>query len=339
MDSDVSFFYPAYMNDAGYYVINTYYKIKEKTDKSISIDNQIYQVKREILNKRDMEELLNSMGLGRYASFMSTGIRNQLLIDRIKKAKIMGILNLTPDSFYSGSRFMDKSPDQIIDSGADIIDVGGESTRPGSIEIDPEIEIKRLITQLPEIRNKFKGMISLDSRHHEVIRAVLPYIDVVNDVSGLKDERIPEIAVENKLKYVLMHLKGDVNRMTENESYDDLPGEIAKFFIEKLRKLEEIGMKPDDIIIDPGLGFSKNAHHDYFLIKNINVFSFGFPRLIGHSRKRFTGYLTGSKIEDRLPETLAISLYLESKGIEILRVHDVSENIRFLEEYRFLSQT
>lgn len=339
MDSEASFFYPLYMNDDGHYFINAYYKINEKTQDSISIDNQIYQIKKEMLNKSGLEEFLKSMGLGRYASFMSSGIRSQLIGNYNKKAMIMGILNLTPDSFYGGSRFIDKSPDQMINSNPDIIDVGGESTRPGSTEIDSETEIKRLVSQLPSLRSKFNGIISLDSRHYEVVRELLAYIDMVNDVSGMKDERIPAIAVENNLKYVLMHLKGLVNKMTENEHYEDLPGEIAKFFIEKLRKLEEIGMKPEDIILDPGLGFSKNAQHDYFLVKNTNVFSFGFPRLIGHSRKRFTGHLTGSKIEDRLPETLAISLFLELKGIEILRVHDVGENIRFLEEYRFLSRT
>jgi dihydropteroate synthase len=327
------------MNGDGYYVINAYYKIGEKLKNTIRINDEFFQKRREILRENEMMEMIRSMNLESYGRFMVNGIKNQLKSEELKKTKIMGIVNLTPDSFYSNSRFTYKDSDLAIKSGADILDIGGESTRPGSTELDPETEISRLNVFLQDLRSKFKGMVSLDSRHYDVVRTLLPYIDIINDVSGLADDRIANLAIEHDLKYVLMHIKGEVNKMTEYEHYEDLPGEVSKFFIDGLKKLHGMGMKPENIIIDPGLGFSKNAQHDYFLVKNVNVFSFGFPRLVGHSRKRFLGAITGSKIEDRLPETLALSLFLNLKNIEILRVHDVSENIRFLEEYRFLSQT
>ncbi len=338
MDSTPSFFYPQHLNSGGKLSIMSYYESDSNDLSSVQIKGRSYRRVSEELSTSEIRDILRADGLEDYAGFMTNGMVMQLGDGHAGRSAIMAIVNATPDSFFSDSRLSGHVPEKIIESGADIIDIGGESTRPGSREITGEIEIERLQDILPALRSQFNGPISLDTRHIRVVEKFSSLIDMVNDVSGLMDRNLACTAFENGLKYVLMHINGEVNNMTARENYSDLPGEMAEFYFKNLRILMNMGMKPENIIIDPGLGFSKNFEHDYYLVRNTNVFTLGFTRLVGHSRKRFLGAKTGSGIKDRLPETLAASLYLERKGIEILRVHDPGENIRFLEQFRFLSQ-
>ncbi len=159
-------------------------------------------------------------------------------------------------------------------------------------------------------------------------------IDVINDISGLTDIRLPELALKEKKSYVLMHIRGNPTNMNKMTTYTDLRGEMAKFYFEKLRQISEMGLEPERIIIDPGIGFSKTGEQNLEIIKNPESFNFGFRRLFGHSRKSFLSIYSKNKAEDRLPETIAVSIYLAGKGVEILRVHDPVENINALRYFQ-----
>lgn len=334
------FFYPLGMESRGELKILLYqenHRGENRSGSNIS-SNKNFLTEIRVLNQKELIELIKMTGLEEYADYMGKNIMTQISNNIERIPKIMAIANATPDSFFESSRISSSTISRIIEFKPDIIDVGGESTRPHSVEIDSKTEISRLENVMETLKNNYDGIVSLDTRHPEVADHFKDRIDIINDVSGLYNGEMIKIAAEEKLQYVLMHIKGEVNKMLQNAKYDDLPGEMAKFFFSRLKKMMDMGMPCNRIIIDPGLGFSKTHDHDYFLVKNPNVYSLGFPRLVGHSRKRFLGYVTGVEAERRLPETLATSLFLKQKGIEILRVHDPDENIRFLKQFRFLSQ-
>ena len=245
---------------------------------------------------------------------------------------IMGILNLTPDSFSDGGKFnkKDKSLRQIskmINSGAKIIDVGGESTRPGSKSIDVITEWKRIQGVIKSFKKKNKNIcLSLDTRKSDLMKKGIRHgVDLINDVSGLNYDKdsLNKIKQYKKVTKVLHHMKGTPNKMQINPKYNNVLLDIYDFFQKKISN-KLIGEK---IILDPGIGFGKTLKHNLNLISKISLFhSLGFPIMIGTSRKRFINQISGKNdSEDRTGGTIASVLYLLSQGVQIFRVHNVNE--------------
>ena len=260
-----------------------------------------------------------------------------------KIPNIMGVLNLTPDSFSDGGKFNVKKRGvqyaaQMFKSGANIIDVGGESTRPGSKEINKNLEWNRLEKTLKLITRKIP--ISLDTRKSEIMeKGIKLGVKIINDVSGLKhDPKTINILKKYKIPFILQHSQGNPESMQNKPSYKNELLEIYDFFEEKIKFLKSIGIKHNNIIIDPGIGFGKNLKHNMNLINNISIFhTLGFPVLVGISRKRFIKDLSEKNdTKKRIGGTVASSIYLMMQGIQVLRVHDVNELLQGLKVFKKL---
>jgi len=250
--------------------------------------------------------------------------------------RIMGVLNITPDSFYKDSRLsnVEEAIDTamiMIENGADWLDIGGESTRPGAESIGYEEEIRRVIPIIRAIREKFPEVgISIDTRRARVAAAALDEgADMVNDVSGLNDPEMIEIIKSRKCPICIMHMKGLPENMQNNPEYGDVVKEVKEALAEKVEVLIEAGIKPEQIIGDPGIGFGKLLEHNIALLsagrKIIPIENMGL--MWGVSRKRMFSDLLGRKeAEKRLAGTLGIAAMAKSRGVDIIRVHDVAEH-------------
>lgn len=252
--------------------------------------------------------------------------------------KLMGIVNVTPDSFYPGSRIGENFTDvldSIIDQKPDVIDIGGESTRPGSDAIDPREEKKRIRPVLEYVRGATNIPVSIDSRNPETIEALLDLgFEYINDISGFVRPEMGRIAAENNLKCIAMHMKGTPKDMQNYIHYEDMIFEINRYFLERTSGLISMGVNAGNIIIDPGIGFSKDLEGNLQILSNLQSFNLGFGTLVGASRKGFIGKITGDDVSNRLPGTIATSIYLMNKKADILRVHDVKENRSALKMYK-----
>jgi dihydropteroate synthase len=258
-------------------------------------------------------------------------------LDFSKKTYIMGILNVTPDSFSDGGLYFDKSGAvkraiQMVEEGADIIDIGGESTRPGSDPIPIKEEIKRTIPVLEAIAGKIKVPISIDTYKSEVAEtAIKAGASMVNDISGLRfDPKMSEIVSGYKVPVVIMHIKGRPKDMQQNPVYEALVPEIMDYFRAIISIAKQTGISEDKIIIDPGIGFGKTPEHNLTIINNLHEFiSLEKPILIGPSRKVFLGKILGDvPVTDRLEGTAAAVAISIMKGANMIRVHDVKEMAR-----------
>ncbi len=255
--------------------------------------------------------------------------------------KLMAIINLTPDSFYKRSR--SQSPENclqrattMVNEGAEILDLGAESTRPGAQPVNPETEIERLVPAVHAVREAFPDIpISVDTTKATVAAACIEAgADIVNDISGLGfDPDMPRVLSEADIPLVLMHIRGVPRSMQKAPVYRSLPGDICRFFEERLNLAEAAGIDRSQIILDPGLGFGKTTAHNLELLKHLEFFRpLGLPLLIGHSRKSTFGkVLTLSDPADRLEGTLAVTALCAWQDIEIVRVHDVQANRRILD--------
>jgi dihydropteroate synthase len=252
------------------------------------------------------------------------------LEDRIE---IMGILNVTPDSFYDGGNFFDKNVAfrhalKIFKDGADIIDVGGESTRPGAEPVSIDEEVNRVCPVIEMISKEIDVKISIDTSKSEVARAAIQSgASMINDISGFTfDDKMVHIAAKEDVEVVLMHIHGTPKDMQVNPCYDDLIMSIYSFLDEALQRAVKGGVKKDKLIVDPGIGFGKTLEHNYVIINNIpKLKELGCPVLIGLSRKSLIGKLY-EKEEDRLPATIALNVAAIMKGAGIIRVHDIKEH-------------
>ena len=252
-----------------------------------------------------------------------------------RTTRIMGILNLTPDSFHAPSRVVDEAEllhraEAMLSAGADILDLGAESTRPGSAPTPESEELERLLPRLSAVRRAFpEAVLSVDTYKGNVALAAADAgADIINDVGGFDlDGAMLSCAARTGLPYVLSHIQGTPATMQDSPSYDDLLTEIQLYFQEKMREAELAGMSRDRIILDPGLGFGKRGEDNLLILKELESFrSLGRPLLIGHSRKGFTGTVTrAADAAGRLQGTTAISALLEGRA-QILRVHDVERN-------------
>ena len=256
---------------------------------------------------------------------------------------IMGVLNLTPDSFSDGGRFNSKKKGieqafKMFKSGADLVDIGGESTRPGSSAITKKEEWKRIGQIIESISNKIP--LSLDTRKSEIMeKGIKLGVKLINDVSGLShDPKTIEILKKYKTPFVIQHSQGTPENMQYNPSYKNELLDIYDFFENKLKLLRSIGINHNKIIIDPGIGFGKNLKHNLSLISNISIFhSLGFPVLVGNSRKRFIKEISGiNDSVNRIGGTVSSSIYLMLQGVQILRIHDVHELLQSLIVYKKL---
>lgn len=250
---------------------------------------------------------------------------------QIKSKIICGILNVTPDSFSDGGLYFDrenaiKRAEYILNNGALWIDIGGQSTRPFSTPVSVSEELNRVVPVIKEIRNRFKDIIiSVDTFNPEVAEESIKVgADVINDVTGLRNEKMVEVVLKYRKPVVIMHMKGTPSDMQKEPFYTDVIGEIKNFFLEKIKMLNRYNF--NDIIIDPGIGFGKNLEHNISIIKNMEVFkSLGYPVMFGPSRKSFIGLISGEKVANkRVSGTVAACLYCY-QYCDIFRVHDVYE--------------
>lgn len=245
----------------------------------------------------------------------------------------MGILNTTPDSFSDGGLFIKLSQaigrvSEMIEQGAHIIDIGGESTRPGSDPVSEDEEMKRVIPVFEEAVREFPDtFFSVDTTKYAVAKAALHAgCHIINDVSGLeKEPRFADLCAEYHAGYVLMHSKGDPKSMQKNPVYDDVVHEVYEMFKSKIDYLKKSGVT--SVMIDPGIGFGKTLEHNLKLINNLNNFSdFGYPILVGASRKSMIGQILDKReVDGRLAGTIALHYHCIMNGAKILRVHDVQE--------------
>lgn len=252
---------------------------------------------------------------------------------------VMGIINTTPDSFFSGSR--KTNPDEavraalkMVEDGADILDLGAESTRPGAMYVSEEEQIRRMLPVLQEIRKKTDCPISIDTRSLRVFQTMFDNgADIINDISALEDDAgLADFAAKQKIPVILMHKKGNPDEMMSNLCYNDIVTDIVSYFKERIDFARSKGIEDSRIIIDPGIGFSKNLAQNIEIISNTYEFSFNgaYPVLIGASRKTCIGQLTGKPAENRLAGTLAAHQLAVQYGASILRVHDVAETADML---------
>ena len=254
---------------------------------------------------------------------------------------IMGVLNLTPDSFSDGGKFNTKNKGlkhalEMFSSGANIIDIGGESTRPGSKAVDNKTEWKRIEKIVKLISKKIP--MSLDTRKSEVMKKGIKYgVKIINDVSGLDyDPETINVLKKYKIPFVIQHSQGTPEKMQNKPRYKNELLDIFDFFEKKIKSLKKIGIKHNNIIIDPGIGFGKNLKHNMNLIRNISIFhSLGFPILLGNSKKRFIKEIAGKNdTKSRIGGTMTSSIYLMMQGVQILRIHDVNELLQGVKVFK-----
>lgn len=245
----------------------------------------------------------------------------------------MGVLNVTPDSFSDGGQFfsVDSAKRQairMIEQGADIIDVGGESTRPAAEIVSPAIEIDRVLPVISGIRAEFDVCISVDTSTPEVMQAAADSgVDLINDVRALRRDNALEVARQTGLPICLMHMKGDPGTMQLDPRYEDLILEINQFFDERISRCEDAGIPRDRLLLDPGFGFGKTPEHNLRIVNRLASFlEHGLPLLVGLSRKSTIAKIT----EDLLIGSVAGAMIAVANGASIVRVHDVSETVNAL---------
>ena len=254
--------------------------------------------------------------------------------DPNRETLVMGILNVTPDSFSDGGLFYNTNEAvshalQLIENGIDIIDIGGESTRPGAKKISEEEEIQRIIPVVKQIRELSPEIIiSIDTTKSMVAqKAIQSGANIINDISGFSfDNKMIDVVRESKVPVIIMHMQGDPSNMQNKPVYDDLIIDISSFFKSKIKLATDAGIKKKQIILDPGIGFGKTVGDNFQLINQLNEFcKLGFPVMIGPSRKSFIGTTLNLPVDDRLEGTAAAVAVGGMNGARIVRVHDVKE--------------
>lgn len=253
-----------------------------------------------------------------------------MILDTSKRTLIMGILNITPDSFYDGGKYNSteeaiKHAKEMIDAGADIIDIGGESSRPGSKKISEEEELNRILEVVKTITKETDIPISIDTYKPKVAEECLKAgAKIINDITGLQNQEMIEVIKRHNAAVIIMHMQGNPETMQDNVQYENIIEEIKHFLKIQSAKAKSAGIK--EIVLDPGIGFGKKLEHNLSLIKNLGEFKqLDYPILFGASRKSFIAMITGNEKQDRLPGTIAANTAAILNGADIIRVHDVKE--------------
>ncbi len=296
-------------------------------------------------SKRSLEKLSQKLKAQPFGlKEVGTYIQQSLHVKETKP-KIMGIINANDDSFYAQSRFLGKEAvvvvEQMITDGADIIDIGGVSSRPGSLKVDPKEELKRIkpivdILYEQKIYNKVE--LSIDSYTPEVISYVLERgFGIVNDITGFEDDAVCELCGDYGAKAVIMHMQGTPQTMQKDPLYDDVVDEVHSYLETQAQKVKSFGVK--EIILDIGIGFGKTLQHNIALIQHLRHFqTLGYPLLVGASRKSMIDMISPSDVSKRIAGTLSIHLRAIEEGADILRVHDVFEHKQALEVWEALRE-
>jgi len=245
---------------------------------------------------------------------------------------IMGVLNVTPDSFSDGGQFLDTDRAvahglEMASQGAAIIDIGGESTRPGAASVPAAEQIRRVVPVIESLRRQTEAPISIDTCDADVARAALAAgVSILNDITALADDDMARLAAEAQIPVALMHMQGTPRTMQADPHYEDVVGEVLDFLVGRARRAESFGIAGERIWIDPGIGFGKTPKHNLLLLKHVRRFvATGYRVLVGPSRKRFIGAITGrEKPADRVFGTAAAVALCAMAGVSIVRVHDVA---------------
>lgn len=260
-------------------------------------------------------------------------------IDLSRRARVMGIINATPDSFSDGGSYLDPQAAlahglQMVAEGAEILDIGGESTRPGAQSVEADEEIRRVLPIIQALRRESEVLLSIDTSKAAVARAALDAgADIINDVTGLRgDTDMPALAASSRAGVVIMHMQGQPRTMQVAPKYDDVVEEVGNFFRQALARSVACGIDPMRIALDPGIGFGKTPEHNRRLLAELSAFlEFGRPLLVGASRKSFLGWLAGSSaMDDRFWPGVALTSLCRERGARILRVHDVKPHTEAL---------
>jgi len=260
-------------------------------------------------------------------------------IDLSRRARVMGIINATPDSFSDGGSFLDPQAAlahglQMVAEGAEILDIGGESTRPGAQSVEADEEIRRVLPIIQALRRESQVLLSIDTSKAAVARGALDAgADIINDVTGLRgDPDMAALAAASKAGIVIMHMQGEPRTMQVAPTYDDVVEEVGNFFRQALARSVACGIEPMRIALDPGIGFGKTPEHNRRLLAELSAFlEFGRPLLVGVSRKSFLGWLAGSSaMDDRFWPGVALTSLCRERGARILRVHDVKPHTEAL---------
>ena len=249
---------------------------------------------------------------------------------------VMGIVNATPDSFSDGGHFLD--PDaavthalRLANEGAEILDIGGESSRPGSAAVSEQEELDRVIPVIERLAMQPELVLSIDTQKPNVAReAIATGASIVNDIAANReDPEMWQIVAEANAGYICMHMQGTPQTMQTKPVYDDVTDSVRAFFDERLKRLAVVGLRPEQVALDPGIGFGKTLEHNIKLLRYLNKFSLvERPLLLGASRKSFIEKLLGVPVDDRLPASLACATWAAIQGSQIIRVHDVAETVQ-----------
>jgi len=252
----------------------------------------------------------------------------------LSRCHVMGILNVTPDSFSDGGRFNSRESAfvrarQMVSDGASFIDVGGESTRPGASEVSTQEELDRVCPVVEAIAKELDTVISVDTSNPVVMAETARLgAGLVNDVRALQREGAPEVAAKAGIPVCIMHIQGEPDTMQDDPRYRNVRRDVSSFLTERMRVAEQAGVRADNIILDPGFGFGKSVEHNYQLLATLEqLHILGHPLLVGVSRKSMLGAVTGRDVNERLPASLAAATISAMKGASILRVHDVRETV------------
>jgi len=259
---------------------------------------------------------------------------------------VMGIVNTTPDSFTDGGRFLDADAAgahalRLASQGAEILDIGGESTRPGSAEVSEQEELDRVIPVIERLAKRPELVLSIDTQKPSVAREALATgASIVNDIAANRsDPEMWKVVAEAGAGYVCMHMQGTPQTMQAKPEYDDVTVQVCDFFKERLNLLSSHGVTTDQVTLDPGIGFGKTLEHNIKLLRDLNKFSLvERPMLVGASRKSFIEKLLGAPIDERLPASLACATWAAIQGSQIIRVHDVAETVQAVRMAEALAQ-
>lgn len=253
---------------------------------------------------------------------------------RLDSPQVMGILNVTPDSFSDGGNYSNihaalKQVEQMISSGATIIDIGGESTRPGACDVSEQDELKRVIPVLKAIKNRFDVVVSIDTSKANVMAEAIEHgAGIINDVRALQNENCLAVIAQTNIPVCLMHMQGLPRTMQNSTQYNDLIGDINYFFVERINACQQVGIDKNRLILDPGFGFGKSLEQNFTLLAQLSHFNaHGLPILAGLSRKSMIGTLLDQPVEQRLAGSLACAILAAQQGAKIIRAHDVKETV------------
>ena len=263
----------------------------------------------------------------------------------LSRPQVMGILNVTPDSFSDGSRYQQldvalRHASQMVQAGATLIDIGGESTRPGAAEVPLEQELERVVPVVERLAAELDVWLSVDTYKAEVMRAAMAAgAHLINDIRALEGPGALAAAAEAQVPVCLMHMQGAPRTMQQAPHYENLLGEVHAYFAQRIAACVAAGIPRERLILDPGFGFGKTLDQNYELLARLDEFAdFQLPLLVGMSRKSMVGQLLERPVEARLAGSLALALYASRRGAHIIRVHDVQETVDALRIFSYADQ-